>query len=227
MENYSRQMSKLHAANLSTWRAPGNSENAAKTAKIRNHVENGKKKYKSRAPRRQNTRNEARGDGRDQHRSPPRAATEPAREPGEEHQQGREDHKQKRQQRPAGRTRRNPNKGRTGPPAEEQRAENREDVDVRYSQAPWKNNSVSHQCQIRTRDCSTTLVHAVPPLSTHERPCTPDFGPGTSALRSYRVEVSRATAPLFSTASEQMPRMADSTGASLPSSDHRRTAQPE
>ena len=33
---------KLHAANLSSWRAPRNSENAAKTAKIGNHVENGK-----------------------------------------------------------------------------------------------------------------------------------------------------------------------------------------
>ena len=33
VENYWRQMPKLHTANLSTWRAPRNSENAAKTAK--------------------------------------------------------------------------------------------------------------------------------------------------------------------------------------------------
>ena len=62
--------------------------------------------------------------GRDQHRSPPRAATEPAREPGEEHQQGREDHREQRQERPAGRTRRNLNKGEN--PSTSRRAAGRE-----------------------------------------------------------------------------------------------------
>ena len=88
----------------------------------------------------------------------------------------------------------------------------------------------SYHRRIRTWDCSTTVVHAVPSLLTHVRPCTPDFGPGTSALRSYRVEVGCAAAPLLSTASEQVPRMvrADSTGAGHPSqADLRRTAQPE
>ena len=90
-----------------------------------------------------------------------------------------------------------PTRGRTRPQAEEQRAENREDVDVRYPQATRKSNCVSHQSRITTRVCSTTLVLATPSLSTHIRPCTPEFGPGTSALRSYRVEVGWATAPLF------------------------------
>ena len=171
-----------------------------------------------------------------QTRRPPRAATrwirlrrpatnntpwprEPKQEaPEQAEEQKTENSDKAKGQRPAGRRRRNPNKRRTRPQAEEQRAENREDVDVRYPQAPWKNNCVSHQCRIRTRDYCTTLVHADPSLSTHVRPCTPAFGPGTSALRTYRVEVGWATAPLFSTASEQVPRMvrADSTGAGHP-----------
>ena len=32
-----------------------------------------------------------------------------------------------------------------------------------------------------TWDRGTTLLRTIPSLSTHERPCTPDFGPGTSA----------------------------------------------
>ena len=45
-----------------------------------------------------------------------------------------------------------------------------------------------NHCQ-NTRDRSTTLVRTVPSLMKQERPCTPDFGQGTSAPRSLRVWV--------------------------------------
>ena len=106
--------------------------------------------------------------------------------------------------------------------AEEQKTENSEKAKARHRRRPRKNNCVNHRQTAAKWALGTAaqfLVHAVPSLPTHVRPCTPDFGPGTSALRSYRVEVGWATAPLFCTASEQVPRRvrADSTGAGHPS----------
>ena len=79
--NYRQQMPQTTCCKSFLLAAPRNSENAARTAKIRNHVEIGKN-VQSRAPRRQNTRNEGRGNGKDNTAALPGRPRKPAREQG-------------------------------------------------------------------------------------------------------------------------------------------------
>ena len=148
-----RQMSKTTATNLSTWRAPRNLEMPHKRQKIRKpRRDQQNTKVREPADKIPGMKDAETGET---NRSPPRAATKPAIEPGEEHKID--------QQEEHGET---PARGRKRPQAEVQREEDRENVDVQNPQAPRKCNCVSHQSQIHTRDCSTTLMHAVPSLST-------------------------------------------------------------
>ena len=156
-----RQMTKQHAANLSTWRAPRNSENAAKTTKIRNLVEIGKNTIDELLEDKTRGRRTRGGPGR--RRSQAREPRDPARKPGagtptgkkgkrreahneeqkaDEEQHGDLNHRDDEHEESP--------KGRTGPQAEEERAENREHV--RNPSVPRKNN------------CITNVV---PPSNTH------------------------------------------------------------
>ena len=71
----------------------------------------------------------------------------------------------------------------------------------------------------RKNNCVSNLqVHVAKNTLVQERPCKPEFGPGTSAPRSLRVRVGYI-ASFNRVASEQVLRMtrADSPWAGLPS----------
>ena len=229
VENYWRQKRELQTTNLSTRRVHRNSENAAKRPK---KTESTRKSSKPRSYHSQEHNRRTEERRKNSSTAKPTSTTKKRRT-----------ERTSRSPTPGGATRRDGRRRReTNDPTKTrgqtmrqtggQRSEARDQRGgPRTEPASEKKNRITNDPRrIRTWSCSTTLARAVPSLSTQKRPCTPDFGPGTSALRSYRVEVGWATAPLFSTASEQVPRVvrADSTGAGHPpQAAQRRTAQLE
>ena len=169
LRGYPARMEKLLAAdvknymqqNPSTWRAPRNSENAAKTAQIRNLVEIGKNNHRrelleDKIPGTKDTR-----DGPGPTPQPdPGEPRDPAREPRAGTPTGKQgttprgtttkNRRRKRSNTATSTTEtthtKKPQQGknRTTRP-KRRRAENREDVHVRNPRAPRKNNCVSHR----------------------------------------------------------------------------------